>query len=39
MTRTRPEDMGFELVVSNLGIGWDRDPEVERRKRSGGIEK
>jgi len=36
MTRTRLEDMGFDVMVSNLGIRRDRDPEVERRKRSSG---
>jgi len=29
--------MGFDVMVSNLGIRWDRDPEAERRKRSSGI--
>jgi len=36
MTRTRLENMGFDVMVSNLGIRSDRDPEVERRKRSSG---
>jgi len=36
MTRTRLDNMGFDVMVSNLGIRRDRDPEVERRKRSSG---
>jgi len=39
MTRTRLENMGFDVMVSNLGIMWDRDPEVEGKKRSGGVGK